>query len=110
MESFSKSTKIADVKGGGFYRIFWDDNVEQVAPIQYYKNYELNKRAISYRDLLQLKNPFLARKLTDDFYVNFAKEEIEKDYFGGIKEQIEVPENFLKLFETAPGRKTKYLC
>lgn len=100
LESFSKSTKLADVEGGSFYRIFWDDKVEQVNPIEYYKNYELNRRVISYRDLLQMKNPFLAGKLTDDFYVRFAKEEIEKDDFWGIKEQIEVPENFLKLFET----------
>ena len=88
LENISKSTKIADEDGNGFYRIFWDDKVEKVNPVEYYKNYELNKRAISFRDILEMKDPFLAGKLTTDFYVKLAKEEIE------------VPENFLKLLET----------
>lgn len=98
LENISKSTKIADKDG--FYRIFWDDEVEKVNPVEYYKNYELNKRAISYRDILEMKNPFLAGKLKTDFYVRFAKEEIEKEKFWETKEEIEVPENFLKLLET----------
>ncbi len=100
LENISKSTKIADEDGNGFYRIFWDDKVEKVNPVEYYKNYELNKRAISFRDILEMKNPFLAGKLTTDFYVKLAKEEIEKEKFWETKEEIEVPENFLKLLET----------
>lgn len=100
LENISKSTKIADEDGNGFYRIFWDDKVEKVNPVEYYKNYELNKRAISFRDLLVMKDPFLAGKLTTDFYVKLAKEEIEKEKFWETKEEIEVPENFLKLLET----------
>ena len=100
LENISKSTKIADEDGNGFYRIFWDDKVEKVNPVEYYKNYELNKRAISFRDILEMKDPFLAGKLTTDFYVKLAKEEIEKEKFWETKEGIEVPENFLKLLET----------
>lgn len=100
LENISKSTKIADEDGNGFYRIFWDDKVEKVNPVEYYKNYELNKRAISFRDILEMKDPFLAGKLTTDFYVKLAKEEIEKEKFWETKEEIEVPENFLKLLET----------
>lgn len=100
LENISKSTKIADEDGNGFYRIFWDDNVEKVNPVEYYKNFELNKRAISYRDIVEMKNPFLAGKLTNDYYVRFAKEEIEKEKFWETKEKIEVPKNFLKLLET----------
>ncbi|WP_204987641.1 hypothetical protein [Parabacteroides merdae] len=100
LENISKSTKIADEDGNRFYRIFWDDKVEKVNPVEYYKNYELNKRAISFRDILEMKDPFLAGKLTTDFYVKLAKEEIEKEKFWETKEEIEVPENFLKLLET----------
>ena len=100
LENISKSTKIADEDGNGFYRIFWDDKVEKVNPVEYYKNYELNKRAISFRDILEMKDPFLAGKLTTDFYVKLAKGEIEKEKFWETKEEIEVPENFLKLLET----------
>lgn len=101
MEMISKTTKITDENGNGFYRIFWDDTVEKVNPVEYYKNFELNKRAIAYRDLLQMKNPFLSQKISSDFYVRFAKDEIAKEKFWEAKEQAEIPENFLTLLETA---------
>lgn len=37
MEMISKTTKITDENGNGFYRIFWDDKVEKVNPVEYYK-------------------------------------------------------------------------
>lgn len=100
LKSISKSKKIADEEGNGFYRIFWDDNVDKVNPIEYYKQYELQKRAISYRDLLEVKDPILTAKLSNDFFIRFAKEKLDEEKFWEIKEQIEIPENFLKLFET----------
>lgn len=100
METIFKTIKIADENGNGFYRIFFDDKVEKVNPIEYYKKYELNKRAINYRDILQMKDPFLAQKISDDFYVRYAKEEIAKEKFWEAKEQTEIPENFLTLLET----------
>lgn len=100
LDSISNSKKIADKDGNGFYRIFWDDNVEKVNPIEYYKQYELQKRAISYRDILEIKNPILTAKLSDDFFIRFAKEKLNEEKFWEIKEQTEVPKNFLKLFET----------
>lgn len=94
------SKKIVDEDGSSFYRIFWDDNIEKVNPVEYYKNYEINKRAISYRDIIEMKDPFLAEELTDDFYLRYAKEKIEEENFWKTKEQEEVPENFLRLFKT----------
>lgn len=99
METIFKTIKIADENGNGFYRIFLDDKVEKVNPIEYYKKFELNKRAINYRDILQMKDPFLAQKISDDFYVRYAKEEIAKEKFWEAKEQTEIPENFLTLLE-----------
>lgn len=100
MEMISKTTKITDGNGNGFYRIFWDDKVEKVNPVEYYKNFELKRRAIVYQDLLQTKEPFLSQKISSDFYVRFAKEEIAKEKFWEAKEQTEIPENFLTLLET----------
>lgn len=100
LEMISKTTKISDENGNGFYRIFWDDKVERVNPVEYYKSYELKKRAIAYRDLLQMKDPFLSQKISLDFYVRFAKEQIAKERFWETKEQTEIPENFLTLLET----------
>lgn len=100
LEMISKTTKISDENGNGFYRIFWDDKVERVNPVEYYKNYELKKRAITYHDLLQMKDPFLSQKIAFGFYVRFAKEQIAKERFWETKEQTEIPENFLTLLET----------
>jgi len=100
LKSISNSTKIADEDGNGFYRIFWDDNIEKVNPIEYYKDYELKKRAILYRDLLIMIDPINSATLSDDFFIRFAKEKLEEEKFWETKEQTEVPENFLKLLET----------
>lgn len=100
MEMITKTTKITDVNGNGFYRIFWDDKVEKVNPVEYYKKFELKKRVIFYHDLLQMKKPFLSQKISLGFYVKFAKEEIAKEKFWETKEQTKIPENFLTLLET----------
>jgi hypothetical protein len=55
--------KIFDENGQGFTRVFSTDKVELVNPVEYYKTYELEKRAISLRDLLNAKNPFVVCKL-----------------------------------------------
>jgi len=100
LKSIANSKKIAYENGNGFYRIFWDDNIERVNPIEYYKQYELQKRAISYRDLLEIKESVLTAELSNDFFIRFAKEKLDEEKFWEIKEQTEVPENFLKLFGT----------
>ncbi|MDP4269877.1 MAG: SEC-C metal-binding domain-containing protein [Bacteroidota bacterium] len=100
MESVSKSIKIADEDGNGFYRIFWDDTVEKVNPIEYYKQFELQKRVISYRDILEMKHPDLFSNLSDDFFIRFAQQKLNEEKFWEIKEQTEVHDNFLKLLET----------
>ena len=109
LKSISNSTKIADEDENGFYRIFWDDDIEKVNPIEYYKDYEVKKRAISYRDILEMKDSILVTKVSDDFFIRFAKEQIEKEKFWETKEQTEVPENFLKLLETNRKKDQKSL-
>lgn len=92
------SEKIFDENGRGFIRIFSTDKVEKVNPIEYYKTYELEKRAVSLRDLLSAKNPFLASQLDDKFFIKNAEETLV-GFFEEF-EKTEVNGNFLRLLET----------
>jgi hypothetical protein len=90
--------KIFDENGQGFTRIFSTDKVEKVNPIEYYKTYELEKRAISLRDLLNAKNPFHTSQLDDKFFIKNAKETLV-GFFEKF-EQIKVHDNFIELLNT----------
>lgn len=109
LKTIFNSKKIADEDGDSFYRIFWDDNVEKVNPIDYYKQFELQKRAISYRDILELEDSILTSKLSNDFFVRFANDKIKEENFWEVIEQTEVDENFLKLFETTRKKEQESL-
>lgn len=100
IESATKFIKVPDEEGNGFYRIFWDDIIEKVNPVEYYKKFELQKRVISYRDILEMENPDLVKKLSDDFFIRFALQKLDEEKFWETKEQTEVHGNFLKLLET----------
>lgn len=92
--------KIYDENGQGFTRIFSSDKVEKVNPVEYYKTFELEKRAITLKDLFSVKNPYLTSQLSKDFFYKKAAETLE-DFF----EQTPVHENFLKLLETTRKKK-----
>ncbi len=93
-----KTRKIYDENGQGFTRIFPDELVENVNPIDYYKTYELEKRAILLQDLLYLKTPFLASQLDYSFFMKEAERTL--DNFFEQFEKTEVHENFLHLLNT----------
>jgi hypothetical protein len=93
-----KTQKIYDENGQGFTRMYSSDKIEKVNPVEYYKTYELEKRATSLRDLLNAKNPFLTSQLNDDFFIKKAEETLT-DFFEKF-EQTEVPKSFLTLLET----------
>lgn len=90
--------KIYDENGRGFTRIHSMDKVVDVNPIEFYKNYELNKRAVSLRDILNAKDPFLTSELDDSFFIKKANEMLV-GFFEKF-ENTEVPENLLKVLET----------
>ena len=90
--------KIYDESGQGFTRIHTTKEVIDVNPIEFYKNYELNKRAISLRDILSAKNPFITSLLDDSFFIKKANEMLV-GFFENF-ENTEVPENLLKVLET----------
>lgn len=93
-----KTEKIYDENGNGFTRVFSTDEVEKVNPLEYYRTYEVEKRAISLRDLLHAKNPFLTSYLDDSFFMKQAEETLE-GFFEKF-EKTEVHQNFQKLLET----------
>lgn len=90
---------IFDDNGHGFTRVFTTEDVELVNPIDYYKNYELVKRATILRDLLNSVDPFLLSNLDDSFFLKNAENTL-----GDLLEQFEqteVHQNFLTLLETS---------
>ena len=90
--------KIYDENGQGFTRIFSMDKVEKVNPIEYYKTYEIEKRATTLRDLLNVKNPFLTSQLNDNFFIRNAEETLV-GFFEEF-EKTEVHKNFIELLKT----------
>ncbi|MBF4472604.1 hypothetical protein [Flavobacterium sp. HJJ] len=90
--------KIYDEDGKGFTRVFFQDKIEKVNPIEHYKAYELKKRATVFRDLLYSKNPILTSGLDDDFFIKKAEEDLVG--FFEEKEKIIPHDNFLKLLST----------
>lgn len=90
--------KIYDENGQGFTRIFSQEKIEKVNPIDYYKTYEIGKRATVLRDLLNAKDPFLTSQLNDDFFIKNAKEMLV-GFFEEF-EKTEVHKNFLELLKT----------
>ena len=93
-----KIQKIYDENGQGFTRMYSFDKIENANPVEYYKTFELEKRATSLRDLLNAKNSFLTSQLDDDFFIKKAEETLV-GFFEKF-EQTEVPKNFLTLLDT----------
>jgi hypothetical protein len=69
--------KVFDESGKGFTRVFSSEKVERVNPVEYYKNYELEKRATLFYDLLYAKEPLLALTLDRKFFLKKAEETLE---------------------------------
>lgn len=90
--------KIYNENGQGFTRVFSSDKIENVNPKEYYKNYELEKRATVLRDLLNAKDPVLTSKLDKSFFLKQAEETLV-GFFENF-ENIEIHENFHKLLQT----------
>lgn len=94
--------KIFDENGRGFTRVFSTDKVELVNPVEYYKTYELKKRAISLRDLLNAKDPFLTSQLDDNFFIKKA-EEMLVGFFEKF-EHTKVHDNLIQLLTTTRNK------
>jgi hypothetical protein len=90
--------KIFNEHGQGFKRIFSTPKVEKVNPVEYYKTYELEKRATILRDLLNVKNPILASQLDNNYFIRKAEETLV-GFFEKF-EKTEVHNNFLVLLKT----------
>jgi hypothetical protein len=90
--------KIPDDSGKEFTRIFSDDKVESVNPIDYYRKHEIRKRSIIFRDLIHAKDPELASKLDMAFFEKEAEKNIEG--FFEEKENEPINPNFITLLNT----------
>jgi len=100
--------KIYDKKGKGFTRIFTTDEVVNVNPIEFYKNFFLIQKAIMLKDLLSVEKPDLIPHLSDSFYIEEAKKNVDLDFFKQF-EDIEVNPNFIELLKTTKKNDQKKL-
>ncbi len=91
--------KIYDEKGGGFTRVFTTDEVVNVNPIEFYKDFFLIQKAIMLKDLLSVDKPYLIPHLSDDFYIEQARKNVDFDFFKKF-EELEVNPNFIELLKT----------
>jgi hypothetical protein len=93
-----ETNKIFDENGKGFYRAFSTEKVELVNPAEFFKNYELEKRAIVMRDMLHAKDPFMTSLLDKEFFIKQAAKTLEG--FFETFEQIKINENLEKVLTT----------
>jgi len=91
--------KIYDEKGIGFTRIFTTDEVVNVNPIEFYKNFFIIQNAIMLKVLLSVEKPDLIPHLSDNFYIEEAKKNVDLDFFKQF-EEIEINPNFIELLKT----------
>ncbi|MCG6189123.1 hypothetical protein [Maribellus maritimus] len=99
--------KIHSEDGKSAYRIFSDDKVEKVNPIEYYKSYEIKKRATVFRDLLKSTHPSLASTLNNSFFEKRAEDSLIG--FFEQKEQTDIHNNFLTLLQTSRKKEQEKL-
>lgn len=94
-----KTEKIYDENGKSFFRVFSSDKIEKVNPVEYYKTFEIERRAITLRDILATKEPYLTSLLDDNFFMKNAEETL-LGFFEKF-EKTEVNPNILKVLETS---------
>lgn len=94
-----KSIKIYNNDDKYFIRIFSPQDVINVNPIEYFRNHEIEKRKILYRDILESKIPGSSQILSEDFFYREALNGI--DEFLEQFNDLTIHENFIKLLKTA---------
>ena len=63
---------IYDEDGKGITFAFYSDDIENTDPIKFYSEQEINKTITIEKQLLFLKNPIIASKLDDDYFIKRA--------------------------------------
>lgn len=102
-----KTDVIFDENGKGFTRSFSTDGIEKVNPVEFFKNHEIESRAIMLRDLLYAYNPFLTSFLDHDFFIKQAKETL-KGFFEKF-EQTKIHPNLEKVLVTTRKKEQESL-
>lgn len=93
-----KENIIYDEDGKGFIRAYVGTDIEFADPIKYYSEHEIKKHKTEIKDLLFMKNAFLASKLNEDFFTKKALKHWEEK-LNEINNTV-VPDNFLHLLDS----------
>uniref|UniRef100_UPI00404B2ACC hypothetical protein n=1 Tax=Flavobacterium sp. TaxID=239 RepID=UPI00404B2ACC len=102
-----KTTKIYDEDMKGFTRSYHSDFVENVNPIEYYKNLEKEVNIQTIKDILFMKNPLIASTLDESFFDRMANKFLGNTFEK--TENIVLHENFIKLLLTNKKSEQKKL-
>jgi hypothetical protein len=96
-----KSRKIYTEDGKGFYRVFFDDDVEKVDPFIYFPDFEIRRRAIQYRDMATIEMPKIVEehdKIDNLFFVKRAAREYRIEFDKALVREL--PIAFCKLLDS----------
>lgn len=102
-----KTTKIYDDDMKGFTRAFYSDFVEDVNPVEYYKNLEIEMNIQTIKDILFMKNSLIASTLDEEFFKRMAEKHLGSQFEEA--EKIVLNENLIKLFSTNKKSEQKKL-
>jgi hypothetical protein len=106
-----RSIKIYNIDKNEFYRIFPDDVIEYVNPITYFTELQIRKRAILYRDIVEIEYPDLVKEqdsLDNLFFEKKAAKDVMEEM--EIDTKLSIPENFVKLLKSnTKGQQKKLL-
>lgn len=98
---------IPDNDGKGYTKAFIGTDVEFVDPIKYYSDWEKQRVVSINKDMLHLKNPFLASQLSESFHQKIANEKWAERH-----KQIQatqIPPNFITLLNAQSKREQEKL-
>ena len=90
--------KIYDEDGSGFTTVFRDNDIEYANPVIHFMNHSISVSISMEKGLITMKNPKLAEKLEDSFYIERAMKSWHKrlDKIN----QTAVPSSFISLLES----------
>lgn len=101
-------TKMQDEDGKGFSILVDPEDVQNVDPLTYFREINVSKNMVMYREMLRLKDPIKTAALSNEFFHRHAMERWE-----GLFVQImtaKIPENFISTLGSASkGEQEKFL-
>ncbi len=108
-EKKNYTLKVVDYKKGITYRLFENNKIEKVNPIEYFYNLELEKQVELLKDQYEIKNPDLVAQKPNEHFYALAKKEVGDNGYMEHIEKYKVPEKFIDLLSITRKKDQKAL-